>query len=192
MYRHIEVREIFVDVWDLYSCVQKFREIITSEHEAGNHVYVNVSTGTKITAIAGMLACMLWNATPYYAPLSYSNYRIKPDVSSVEQVGDTVVQPVFEAREPKLEALVVLGLIERSGGSIRKKQLIRELEQIGVIKLRDEAKTELTEAAKHSQLRALLDPMQNEWGYVKIEASGRHSTVSLTEKGKTALKIFGT
>src|SRR3989344_5218468 len=50
-YRHIKVEEVFVDIWNLYDCIEKFREIILSEKN--NHVYINVSTGTKITAIAG-------------------------------------------------------------------------------------------------------------------------------------------
>ena len=68
-FNHIDVCEVFLDVWDLYACIEKFREIIFQEK--GNHVYFNVSTGTKITAIAGMLSCMMWNAQPYYAPVLY-------------------------------------------------------------------------------------------------------------------------
>ena len=41
------------------------------EKESGNKIYVNVSTGTKIHSIAGMMACMIFssektNLTPYY------------------------------------------------------------------------------------------------------------------------------
>ncbi|NDF30271.1 MAG: hypothetical protein EB150_08785, partial [Nitrososphaeria archaeon] len=54
----IETKPFYLDIWNLYDCIQKFREIIAKENEEGNHVFINVSTGTKITAIAGMLACM--------------------------------------------------------------------------------------------------------------------------------------
>ena len=50
-YKHIKVEEVTINIWDLFECLEKFREIIKSEK--GNHVYINVSTGTKITAIAG-------------------------------------------------------------------------------------------------------------------------------------------
>jgi len=43
---------------------------------------------------------------------------------------------------------------------------------------------------KHSQLRAILNPLEKVWGYVKVEYSGR-SEVILTEQGKAALRIFG-
>jgi len=44
---------------------------------------------------------------------------------------------------------------------------------------------------KHSQLRAIIYPLEKEWGYVKVEYSGRRSEVILTEQGKAALRIFG-
>src|SRR5579864_6987817 len=90
-YRHIKVEEVFIDIWDLYECIQKFREIILLEK--GNHVYINVSTGTKITAIAGMLSCMLWDAVPYYAPVRYpSSQEIE---MPTEQVLDPESLPVY-------------------------------------------------------------------------------------------------
>lgn len=76
-YSHILVKELFIDTWDLYQCIEKFREII--HNEKGNQVYFNVSTGTKITAIAGMLSCMLWNASPYYAKVDYLASKKKID-----------------------------------------------------------------------------------------------------------------
>lgn len=69
--------------------------------------------------------------------------------------------------------------------------MIEKLEKLAVIRVRDERITELTDAAKHSQLRAILDPMESQWNYVKVEASGRRSEVSLTEQGEAPLRIFG-
>jgi hypothetical protein len=74
---------------------------------------------------------------------------------------------------------------------MRKALLIDQLESAGIIGIRDESKSELTEAAKHSQLRAILDPMESEWKYVRIEASGRRSEVFITPQGENALRIFG-
>ena len=76
-HKHIETVDILLDTWDLYECIEKFRRIMLQEE--GNHIYFNVSTGTKITAIAGMLSCMLWNAQPYYEHISYKA-RIKAPV----------------------------------------------------------------------------------------------------------------
>jgi len=43
----------------LLDCVEEFREIFEKEKEKGNQIYFNVSTGSKITAMAGMLVCMI-------------------------------------------------------------------------------------------------------------------------------------
>jgi CRISPR locus-related DNA-binding protein len=186
-YKHIKVEEVFLDIWDLYDCIQKFRKIILKEK--GNHVYINVSTGTKITAIAGMLSCMLWGASPYYAPVRYpSSKEIK---LPTEQVLDPEPLPVYDIRQPTNDEMLVLSLLKSAGGKMRKSKLIEKLGDEKIIKIKDETVTKLTDAAKHSQLRAILDPMENKWKFVEVEASGRRSEVSITEKGETALKIFG-
>jgi len=188
-YPHVEEQTIYLNLWDLYECLEKFRQIIFNEKQ--NHVFVNVSTGTKITSIAGMLSCMLWKATPYYAPVAYpkTNEAQPPPTEIVE---DPEVLPVYDINKPKRESLQVLDILNKAGGRMRKAQLISELERAGVIRLKDESIVKFTKAAKHSQLRVILDPMELEWNYVKVESNGRRSEVSLTEQGITALRIFGT
>ena len=187
-YKHIEVKEIYVDLWNLYDCVECFHGII--QEETGNHVYVNVSTGTKITAISGMLSCMIWGAHPYYAKVSYVHLKELAE-KPTESVGETIVLPVCDINKPRSETLLILNILKENGGQLRKVELIRRLESLGIIKLRDEMKEEFTLSAKHSQLRAILDPMEIDWGYVHVEARGRRSIVFLTEQGENALRLFG-
>lgn len=186
-YRHIKVEEVFLDLWDPYKCIQKFREIILQEE--GNHVYINVSTGTKITAIAGMLASMLWGATPYYARVSYRHP--KNIELPTEDVQNPDILPVYEIRKPNFVETTVLSILDSAGGTVRKSKLIEELEKANIIKKKDENVKEFKDTAKHSQLRAILDPMEKEWEFVKVNSRGRRSEVSITKKGKTALDIFG-
>jgi hypothetical protein len=188
-YGHIKDETLYLDLWDLYECLEKFREIILKEKQ--NHVYVNVSTGTKITSIAGMLSCMLWGATPYYAPVAYPKTK-EAEPPPTEIVGDPEVLPVYDINKPEQESLLVLHLLKKAGGRMRKADLISELEKLGVIRLKDESIVKFTKSAKHSQLRVTLGPMETEWNYVKVESKGRRSEVSLTEQGETALRIFGT
>jgi CRISPR/Cas system-associated protein Csm6 len=189
-YKHIKVEEVFVDIWNLYDCIEKFREIISEEKKKGNHVYVNVSTGTKITSIAGMLSCMLWGAYPYYARVSYP-FMKGTDIHPTEHVEEADLLPVYDVKRPKPELLLALGILKANHGRMRKARLIEKLEALGIIRLKDENRSVLTEAAKHSQLRAILNPLETEWKYIRIEASGRRSEVIITEQGETALRIFG-
>ena len=187
-YRHIQIVEVFIDIWNLFECIGKFCEIILAEKS--NHVYINVSTGTKITAIAGMLSCMLWDANPYYAPVSYPHPKKIQDLPT-EQVSDVDILPVYDITKPKSELMKILNLLNKNGGRMRKSKMIELLEDVKILRKTDDKGNEFQGPAKHSQLRAFLDPMERQWNYVRIEAQGRRSEVIITEQGITALKIFG-
>lgn len=189
-YPTIEIVEKYVDVWSLFDCLELMRETISKE--SGNNIYVNVSTGTKVTAIAGMLSCMLWGATPYYAKVSYISNHITMETETefVENPPDFL--PVYGINRPKSEYLLILKLLVENGSRLRKSQLIARLENEGIIKKRSETQVDLSLSAKHSQLRVLLEPMVRDWNYITIEFAGRRSTVRITQQGLNALKIFGT
>ena len=181
------LKRCFLDVWDLYSCIEKFREIIRKEK--GNHVYVNVSTGTKITAIAGMLSCMMWHAQPYYIAVAYPEKTLES--IPTEHVQNTNIFPTYDIKKPKLEFMLILKLLQSHKGPMRKSMLIKGLENAHVIRNTSDSGVELKTTAKHSQLRSLLDPMEKEWKLISVRASGRRSEVSITSQGETALRVFG-
>lgn len=187
-YKHIQVEEVYTDLWNLYDSIGKFREIIFNEK--GNQVFINVSTGTKITAIAGMMVCMMWGAIPYYAKVSYKHLK-RIEEYETEMVEDADFLPVYEMIKPERNIMLILKLIEKNGDKMRKSRIIEELKKADIIKIKDEKKTFLTKSAEHSQLRAILDPMEHQWNFIQIVSRGRMSEVSLTDKGKAALKIFG-
>lgn len=180
-YKHIQVKEVFLNIWDFLECIEEFRKII--QKEKGNHIYINVSTGTKITAMAGMLSCELWGASPYYAKVWYR--------SETEQVDEVNRLPVYDIKKPKDILMKILNMLKSHGGVMRKSKMIDELEEMKLIRKTDGEGKDLQGPAKHSQLRALLDPLEREWEFIKVEASGRKSEVSITEQGETALRIFG-
>ena len=65
---NIDCQQASADRIDLFDILRALRTIII--HEKGNHILVNVSVGSKIQAIASMMACMMFKdmATikPYY------------------------------------------------------------------------------------------------------------------------------
>jgi hypothetical protein len=182
----IRVNHVYVPIWDLFSCLAAYREIF--ETEKGNHIYVNVSTGSKIQAIAGMLACMLWGGTPYYARLDYE--KGGPSISADKrEVAGIDFLPVYQINMPTLEALRVLSIIgKKQGSKISKKELIEELQESGVIPKYGPTQPR---NAPHSRLKAILDPLEDHWKFVEVKSKGRTSEVSLTRQGINALRIFG-
>ena len=189
-YPHIKIHEVYVNIWDLFSALEKYREIFDSEK--GNHIYVNVSTGSKIISIAGMIACMLWNGTPYYTKLNYEDGGASVSTGS-RKVKDTEFLPVYQIAMPSQELLNVLSIIKEkghhhNGSKISKKKLIEELQSLGIIPVYLPSQPK---SAPHSRLRALLEPLENHWKFIEVKSRGRNSEVSLTEQGKSALRIFG-
>ncbi len=182
----IEVKHVYAEIWDLFSCLEKYRDIFHSEGE-GNHIYVNVSTGSKVLAMAGMLSCMLWDGTPYYAKLDYEVGG--PDKGpDKRKVTGTDILPVFQIHKPSSESLQVLSIINNKGGKMSKKDLIERLQ---MVKLMPDLLPSQAKSAPHSRLRAILGPLELQWRFVEVNSKGRRSDVVLTGQGKNALRIFG-
>ena len=106
--RPVEVRIRRAEIWDVFASLAEIRAIFEEEHRSDRResgvvpIRVNVSTGTKITAIAGTLACMLWKGEPYYVQVSESWYS--HNTPKLRRVNDVVrrVDPVsvYELRTP--------------------------------------------------------------------------------------------
>jgi hypothetical protein len=65
----------------------------------------------EIISIAGMIVCMLWKGTPYYAKLNYEDGG--PSVSTEKRkVMETEFLPVYQINMPVPESLQVLSIIK--------------------------------------------------------------------------------
>src|SRR2546427_4477047 len=180
----IQLIEEYVNIWDLVQCIIKFKDVI--RRERGNTVFINVSTGTKVTAIAGTIVSMLEGSTPYYAKVDHTQQR--HPIPTREKVDDPFEVPVYRLKPPRPEAVKILEFIDKSNGFLKKKELIRKLREIEII--RPVTKPNLSQAAAHSQLRALLDPLEKDWHFITSENQGRSSVIQLTEQGRIGLQVF--
>lgn len=188
----IEIEESVADLWNLHELIDIIRKIILAERKNGNHLYVNVSTGPKIAAIAGMFACMISVATPYYIRLDYLNTEEKIDGLKVRKVvGDWIKPPLLTIIKPSKEQMAVLTLLELNKGTMRKRELIKELVTMKIIKPNNPDAAKFSSHAKHGQLYSLLKSLQDEWKYVKTDTRSSRSNVSLTPEGRNALLMFG-
>lgn len=186
----MEVKTVYVNNNDLLSYLEKFREIFNAEQ--GHDRFVNLSTGNKITAVAGMIACMLWNGIPYYVRLgpkkaTKSHPGNMPPIEYHPIYGIDYL-PVFETAKPSADSMKVLSMINEAGGDISKKSLIERL-QSSAYRMIPQYPPSATKSAPHSRLHAILDPLEKHWRCITIQARGRWSKVSLTEMGKEALRI---
>ena len=176
---------LYVDIWNLMACVEKFRDLILKEKD--NHVFFNVSTGTKISAISAMLCCMIWNCQPYYAKPDYSEIKI-PKKIVVEDIREIVSMPIYKMFTPKSDYLQILKILQQNGGKIKKRILIDTLKELKIIK--PAGTQSMSKPAEHGQLKTILDPMAK-LDYITVQTVGRNNIVSITPQGENTLTIFG-
>lgn len=102
------------NIFDINSSLETLFEVIRSR-PADDDIKVNVSAGSKITAIAGMMACMFTGADPIYViPEGYGE-----DGEDAEDEEDTVSYgmketiglPAYPIAEPDHELVEVLSFI---------------------------------------------------------------------------------
>lgn len=113
----MEVKTVYVNNNDLLSYLEKIREIFNAEQ--GHDRFVNLSSGNKITAVAGMIACMLWNGIPYYVrlgPKRETRSHVDGPFQQYYPIYGIDYLPVFETATPSAGSMKVLSIINEAGG----------------------------------------------------------------------------
>ena len=179
----VEVKRQHADRMDLFEMIRAIKGIV--EAEKGNLIYVNVASGSKIQAISCMMACMMLkkhdNLKPFYAiPEGYAALEGKPQSFGVR---DMVPLPVYEMQTPKPVLLRALKIVaECKAQRITKKDMAQLAEDRGLISV-------TAEKSNHSQLRFaslqnnIIDPLENQWKFIRVEKIGRNRWITLTDEG---------
>jgi hypothetical protein len=186
----VETRK--ANFYDLDSAVQAFTQAV-KDHE-GDDVFINVSTGTAIAAIAGMMAAQTSDATPFFvqmtdeevAPTEVENVETPPE-PVIDTAGQITELPVFELQGPSPEQLEILGYLYGQDG-LTKKELIRfaEEEELPFI-ANTEAKSD---EGRYRLLEShIIDPLED-GDYIRVEKAGRKKVVSIEQRGVDALAAF--
>lgn len=184
------------DIFDLYDALGTIAGAI--ETYADDEVFVNLSAGSKVTAIAGMLACMATGARPIYAMPDYgSDSERVPDEPLHDAVETTVQLPTYPIETPTETEVAFLAYVDRetttdatgryrgaSKGDLVAFARDREFPFVA-------ASDASTDKGYYRLLdRHIVDPFR-EKGYVELEQVGRKKYVRLTETGRNALRAFG-
>ena len=179
----IDYETVQCDIFDLYDSIGTVAELATrfSDHE----VYVNLASGSKVTAIGGMIACMATGATPYY--VRAERYAAETDGDVAEGIREVTELPTYPMESPEPQQVAVMNYVDREGGA-RKRDLIEFGKDAGLPFI-----AEREAANRKSEYRLLdshvLGPLETN-GYVALEAVGRSTRVSLTESGANTLRAF--
>ena len=186
----VEVEVAHSDRLNLFQTIKSIKDVINQEEN--NYIYVNVASGSKIQAIACMMACMVLkeckNLQPFYAePESYAAFEGKQQSFGLK---DTIPLPTYEIQTPKPKLLAALKIIsEQKNQKITKKEMAQIAEEQEII-------TVNAEESNHSQARfASLDkniilPLERDWKFIEIEKIGRNRWIKITQEGRDAAEFL--
>lgn len=101
------------DLFDLNDSLETLLTLIR-DRNPDDTVRVNISAGSKITAIAGMLTCMFTGADPYYVvPEGYHNNEDEGEYQTVSHGMKEIKRlPAYPVTDPDLQLIQVLAFIE--------------------------------------------------------------------------------
>ncbi len=110
----IECLNAEADRIDLFDILRTLRMIILKEK--GNSILVNVSVGSKIQAIASMMACMMFKdislIKPYYVvPERYTSTLAEEDIQETEGLKEIIPVPEYKIEIPPNKLIRCLDII---------------------------------------------------------------------------------
>jgi len=198
--KHVDVEEESANLLNFASCMKTLAKIISREREgnAGEVIYINISSSTKIITQASYMTASLFSARIYYVPASsYLSVDLipllnNPDADSSKKINDLLQNkrylstgvkepieiPVLKMEPPGKDELDVLKAI--SDTEKGKFNSLKSLVQDGLnIEYSDSNRN------KYSQVVKKLETH----GFVSTDRSGREKGIKLTGSGDVIAKI---
>ena len=186
---NIKTKTIGVNRYRLFGIIKVVKEII--QNECDNDVYLNVASGSKIHAVGCMMACMIFddrsNIHPYYAQAKeYPQYKgNEQQTIGVEEIHKL---PTYQIRTPSPKLLSALALV-KAKGRVTKKEFAKEATDMNLISVG--AKDENYDQARFASLdKNIIQPLENEWGFIEVEKIGRNRWIKLTKEGEHASEFL--
>ena len=184
---NIEIIKEHHDRLDLFKIIKSVKEII--EKEKGNIIYVNLASGSKIQAIACMMACMMFNdeknVHPFYVEAKdYLGFSGKPISTGIKEIQDV---PTYEIKKPEQRHIDALRIINEKGGRISKKEMAELAKKEKLIVVNAENESQATFASLD---KSIINALENQWKFVKVEKIGRTRWINITEDGKNATEFL--
>jgi len=174
---------------NLFSTIKTIREITETETE--NSYYINVSSGSKIQAVACTMASMMFNQNdnliPFYVePEKYFPFNGKPQSTGMKLIRDI---PQYDIQIPDEKLIKALEIIEKNDGKISKKDLAEKADSAKIIEIG--AKDKNYEQARFASLdKNIIQPLKDKWGFIKEIKIGRTRWLVITEEGKNVKEIL--
>jgi hypothetical protein len=183
----IDLDSRYCDIFDMYDSMEMILKAISDYSD--DDVYVNLATGTKVTAVSGMIACMATDAEPFYVQSRLSTAD-RPTKDELPKFDEVVGLPDYPIEKPTDDQIHVMEYIHTGMGdsTARKKD---------IIEFADENDLEFASGSEDVSEKALyprldtyiVDPL-TEKGFLRTEERGNTIKLHLTEEGEKAIRAF--
>jgi peroxiredoxin family protein len=199
--KRIKVIPAYANRFDMFEIIKVIKEIIVENRKS--EFLINVASGSKIHAIACMLAISIFddreNLTPFYAiPKKYHTFE--KSEQQTYGVADVHELPTYRIKTPDkelLEALTVLKqLIEKSPTKkVTKKDLAKALEEEKIIRVGGEIDDNTSLPKNHHMSKyttldkRIVKPLKD-WNYIGEEKVGKNRKIFFTDDGEAASKFL--
>jgi len=196
---NIELISKGIDLHSYVDVIQNISLIIKNERDNNSETkfFVNLSVGTKITAIAAMDACRFWDCTPYY--VRSEHYIPEKAVSKQTQAlsygkMEIFSPPIFKIIKPESNLIEALKIINEKKTGIYKKEFRKKLLAKNLLMI--QKKYELPNDPKKLSAEYMamnqqyIYPLRDTWNYIQISDAKRNQKISLTELGEEVIQIF--
>ena len=174
---------------DLFAIIKSIKHIIKKED--GNNIYVNLASGSKIQAIAGMMACMMFNEQknvfPFYVEAEQYHGNNNDQISS--GIKELIPLPSYEIQTPEQKHIDALKIIRDNKGEISKKNLAKKAEENHLIEVNAEKENQ-SQALFASLDKNITQPLMSHWKFIEEEKRGRTRWIKMTQEGNNAAKFL--
>jgi len=183
----IEIENVKCDIFNLYSSLGTIAELADEFRE--HNVYVNLASGSKVTAIGGMIACMATGAVPYYVRAeSYAGGDENPVATGVKGI-ETL--PKYHIEEPEPQHISILDYVS-SQEPVTKHDLIDfgKREELPFISRYDTDGVQNPDRGYYRRLNTqIIEPLLTR-GFIDVEKHSKYQYVAVTDSGSNQLQAF--
>jgi hypothetical protein len=186
----------FDDFYDVMGVVTTISARHNAAGSGGDNVYVNISTGPHITAVAASVGCMAVGARPYnITPESYNHdLEQEPRSTGTSLPEDIPIHPIDGPSRDQVAVLQLLSEKSEQNHTVNKRYLIRQFDgdgQTGDASLTCLQGTEQKAwSARYNRLDSdVLSDLEDN-GYITITKKGRSDNLSITDSGQNILNAF--
>ena len=181
---NIRTETLRCNIWDTSEVVNEIGAVVTSARQ--HEYFFNLSTGTRNASIAGVMAGMFWQVTPYFMPINDQGKPIDSE-QDFPVSGSPNFVPTFEVPILEKQALMALEFLVSRSGPFWKREVLSFLKEKGVIAPR--LKQSVSDQALQGQLDSILNKLTS-WGFIELSGRGKKLKIGITPKGIEGRKMF--